>query len=204
MAQESTTIREAAGPASSRAPRQRRRQWIVDRPGQLPAIFATGGLLVALVLVQAGSHWILGEGRSGAEQSSAELGQLALWFNFGYFIFLLFAMVGVVVVITHRYAGPARVIEHALDAFRAGEYAPRLALRERDQLKGLAAAASRLGQHLRKQELARNVAATQLEARLRNGDLQGALASALALREATAPIEALDAPATAPTQEPAR
>ena len=54
--------------------------------------------------------------------------------------------------ITHSVAGPALVIERALDAMREGRFDSRLTLRDRDALKSLAAAAQRLCDHLQQQQ----------------------------------------------------
>ena len=54
--------------------------------------------------------------------------------------------------ITHSVAGPASVIERALDAMREGRFDSRLQLRDRDALKSLAAAAQRLSDHLQQQQ----------------------------------------------------
>ncbi|HEX5138074.1 MAG TPA: hypothetical protein VFY93_13945, partial [Planctomycetota bacterium] len=106
------------------------------------------------------------------------------------YLLLAAALLGVVaLLITHRIAGPAFVVERALRGMTRGDHSARLELRRRDYLKPLAAAVEEL-----RAELARRAAACdELKAALDRGDLDAARAAA---------ARVAPAPATAPAREP--
>lgn len=131
--------------------RNRRRKYVVNRDLQvmvtlhLTAVMVGMGALyvVALSLLPAPDM---------SELSPEQLRSFMLKAGVLYFA-LATAIVGMLaIIVTHRIAGPAFVIERALLALRQGDYTARLSLRRRDHLKGLAALVAGLRNDLRVRE----------------------------------------------------
>jgi len=150
--------------------KHRRRIYMVDRKLQL----AVAGQLL-LVLAGVAVLYVVGvlllSGGSGPESLSA--GEV-LRANLIYFL-LGAAILGVVaLLITHRIAGPAFVVERALRGMMRGDHTSRLELRKRDYLKPLAAVVEELRVELER----RAKACEELKAALDRGDLDAARAAA--------------------------
>ncbi len=86
-------------------------------------------------------------------------------------------------LVTHRYAGPALVMERAVDSMRRGEYDTRLSTRAGDFHKDLTLKLRHLRDELREREDARTTLLTELEACLEQGDIAGGRARAEELRK---------------------
>lgn len=74
------------------------------------------------------------------------------------------------IILTHRFVGPAYVIEKAIVAMGRGDNASRLKLRKRDHLKSLAAEVEKLRARLQAEEAERAEALADLERCLVEGD----------------------------------
>ncbi len=126
----------------------KRRQLIVDAKWQfhiwrLTAGAAIGAGVVYMLMGLGAVMWLPLETMSGSD-----IGLIALVMNLTFFG-LLAALMGVVCLrLTHAVAGPAMILQRAIDGLRAGEYHHRCELRENDYLKDLATAVGQLQTHL--------------------------------------------------------
>lgn len=176
--------------------RFKRKRYVVDRELQatltikvLATMAGVGLLYVAGLFVIPGQPAL--ESLSAAETRRLLLSSAAIYFA------LMTAIVGVVcLLLTHRVAGPAFVVQRALDAMRAGDYAQRVTLRRNDYLKGLAASVLHLAGHLHQKEAERAVIVKDLERCLQEGDLSAARELLTRLRPE--PSERVHLPAAAP------
>ena len=139
---------------------------MVDRKLQLAVAAQLLGVLAGVAALYAVGVLVL-SGGGGSEGLTA---RDVLRANVIYFA-LAAAILGVVaLLITHRIAGPAFVVERALRGMTKGDHTARLELRKRDYLKPLAAAVEEL-----RAELDRRARAfEELKAALGRGDLDAA------------------------------
>ena len=123
--------------SAAKPPRWKRRSYIVDRfqlaiTGQLLAVSAGLGLLYFLALA------ILPGEEAMASMEAIEARNAMLRANLIYFVLGAAVMGMVALVLTHRLAGPARVLRVAIAGMRHGDFDRRLRLRKRDYLQDLA------------------------------------------------------------------
>ena len=131
---------------------QRRQSFVVDKKWQ--GTVTTRLILsamVAVALVQLLAIHFLANGDM-MDMSSAEWGLAALLISGLQMVAIFVALWRSTMRITHSVAGPAWVIEQAVDAMREGKYDSRLTLRDGDYLESLAAAVKRLSDHLAAQQ----------------------------------------------------
>ncbi len=104
-------------------------------------------------------------------------------------------------LLTHRIAGPAFVLQRALGGIRKGLYDHRLGLRKRDYLKPLAAAVSSLCDDLKRLESERSQGLDDLAHCLEENDVEGAkeLIKKLRAAELSATVDDADADDSAAT-----
>ena len=153
--------------------RQARRAFIVDRPVQFSIIFSVWGAMVCTGVLVLAAWFLLPAEEAFETLSGAETREMVLKLT-GAFFGLIFSAAGIaIVIISHRVAGPARVIAHALRSFRHGDYLVRTKLRSKDYLQDVAAAAGELGDHLREEELWRSELVNELRELSEQGDLEG-------------------------------
>jgi HAMP domain-containing protein len=91
-----------------------------------------------------------------------------------YLGFAAVAMAAAAVFLTHRFVGPAWVIERAIRGMSAGEYDQRVSLRPRDHLQSLASAVTELRDELRAQDGRRRQLAREAVSLLDEDDRKGA------------------------------
>jgi methyl-accepting chemotaxis protein len=155
-----------------------RRTYVIDRKLQLSVAAHLLGALAGIAALYVVGVFLLAGGAGSEGLTAGEV----LRANLIYFV-LAAAILGVVVIlITHRIAGPALVIERAVRGMKTGDHSLRLELRKRDYLKPLAAAVAELREELDR----RAQAATELKAALDRGDLDAA--RGLAERVAPGPV----------------
>ena len=131
---------------------QRRQSFVVDKKWQ--GTVTTRLILsamVAVALVQLLAIHFLANGDL-MDMSSGEWGLAALLISGLQMVAIFVALWRSTMRITHSVAGPAWVIEQAVDAMREGKYDSRLTLRDGDYLESLAAAVKRLSDHLEAQQ----------------------------------------------------
>jgi HAMP domain-containing protein len=114
-----------------------------------------------------------------------------------YLAFATVAMAAAAVFLTHRFVGPARVIERAIREMSAGKYDQRVSLRPRDHLQSLASALMDLRDQLRERDERRRQLVRELASRLDEEDVKGArdllIQLALPVQRATPPGGETDA-----------
>ena len=134
---------------------EKRRSIMVDRKWQ--SSVATRLIIAAMLVVALTQIVMIVFLASGGEEMPEEASGdrwyfAALLTSALQLVLLVVTMWWSTIKITHSVAGPALVIERALDAMREGRFDSRLKLRSGDALTSLAAAAQRLGDHLQQQQ----------------------------------------------------
>lgn len=155
--------------SSIRLPRTQR---LLDVSLQLSIPLSMCGTLLFLTAVYVVSFAWFGGDVLG--EDSRGLQRLGLVVTGAYLLVSLAATFAVGVLVTHRIAGPIRVIRAALGGMRVGDFDRRLVLRRRDHLHPLAAEVSAFREELRSERAGRRAALDQLEAALARGDLDHA------------------------------
>lgn len=181
------------GPAN-RPGAKRRDTFIVDRELQFAFVFHFVGALALMAALYVAAVYLLPKGAVLEELTADETRVYLMRSNVVYFVLATALLCGLSVLLTHRVAGPARVIEHAVDGIREGDFSRRLTLRKRDYLKGLAAAVAQLSAHVRKREGERLAILRSIDRCLEENDLPAA-------REL---LHQLGLPEEAPEAEPAK
>jgi len=129
-----------------------RRILVVDKKWQTAV--ASRVILAAMVAVMfvqlVGIHFLTSE--EALEMTSTGWSLAAVLISGTQMIVLVAALWRTTIRITHAVAGPAYVIEKAIDNLREGKFDSRLTLRDGDYLKSLAAAVKRLTVHLEEQQ----------------------------------------------------
>jgi len=152
----------------------RRRGFVVDARWQLSVPFGIAALALGTGLLYfLGSYFLLAndplESLSGTQTA-----YVALAVNAFYFVMLAGLLLAVALRITHAVAGPAMVLERAIEALRNGRFDSRTSLRKGDYLKSLAAAIQRLSLDLEQQRTGREIAYQDLEQAIGRGDRERA------------------------------
>ena len=161
-----------------------RRKYLIDPSTQL----RFGFILMTVVMGGAAGLaglWVLGSSfvtESDPSIDPAASGRLVWWIDAAYFVFTLVAMLIIGIRFTHRFVGPALVLERALGAMCDGDLAPRLELRRRDKLVNVAQAAERLARKLRIEKGWLDRFASDLEEGAKRGDVEAVRAQAALLR----------------------
>jgi hypothetical protein len=116
----------------------RRRQYVIDGPMQYGA---AAQLLVGLGLIGllfgVGMFVFLGDGAMSGMNLTV-IREFLLMANAIYFVLAAVILAVLTLLLTHRFAGPAYVMDQAAKGMLKGDYGRRLALRKRDYMKGLA------------------------------------------------------------------
>lgn len=150
---------------------QARRNYIVDREFQLGVATAGATVVVVFGLLLAGAIFLLPndgflDGLRGDQVKSLLVGTHAAY----YLLVAGWIVVGMILV-THRVAGPAMVLQRAVEAFKDGNYDARLNLRKRDYLKTLARSMGDLGAELERRDEAHERLRAAAIAAVESGDL---------------------------------
>ena len=134
---------------------EKRRSIMVDRKWQSSVatrLIVSAMFVVALTQILMIVFLATG-GQDSAEETSVEQWYVAALLTSALqLVLLVVTMWWSTIKITHSVAGPALVIERALEAMREGRFESRLKLRNGDALKSLADAAQRLCDHLQQQQ----------------------------------------------------
>lgn len=151
----------------------RRRKILVDPKLQLAVASHVAGVVVAVGAIYVGALLILPE-QDYKPVPGREVRDLLIRMNLMYAGLAAFLMVALALVLTHRIAGPMRVLEAALRGIREGDYGRRMTLRKRDYLHTLAAEVQALAKHVEEGERERAATLRVLESCLRENDVDGA------------------------------
>ena len=163
---------EGATPAATT--KHRRKRFMVDWRHQLAVTAQLLGVLFGVGLLYAIGLLVLPDQDAMAELASDEARQVFLRANAIYFA-LGAAILGVVsIMLTHRVAGPAFVLERAVQGMRKGDFSQRLSLRRRDYLKELASAIESFRDEIVAKDAEQRRCATDLLHCIDEKDLDGA------------------------------
>jgi len=146
------------------AQRRRVRNWVVDGPWQISITLGLATLLILAAVLYGVSGLLAADLQSPWATAAQLLGIVGC----------VAALMVVVLRFTHRVSGPARVIEQALKDLRRGKLDPRLNLRERDYLQGIAHSLTRLAGQMRRERRRRWMLFHWLGECLENGDVESA------------------------------
>lgn len=160
-------------PSESR-PHFKREWYFVDAGVQLRLVLPLLAVLVVVALAYAAAIYLLPGPDAIETMTAEETRRLFLRANGVYFAVAVGALGAVAVFLSHRVAGPARVIERAVRGLRDGDYDDRLALRRGDSLKSLATAVRELRDQLREREEQRRKLGREIAARLDANDVRTA------------------------------
>ena len=130
---------------------KRRSFWVDEKWQSSIASHLIVSAMFVVALTQVIMIWVLSSGESPDEMSSGEWRLAAMVTSALQLVLLVGAMWRTAIRITHSVAGPACVIERAVDAMCEGRFDSRLTLRKGDALKSLAAAVKRLSDRLQQQ-----------------------------------------------------
>lgn len=163
---------------------QRRRQYIVDRSFQLKytLLIAFVGGAISLIF----TSWVWEAHRTNTEMLQidamlrsqvAATDQRLVWLYVGVTLLMMGALGLLGVLITHRVAGPAFVMERYLQVVADGAYPNLRPLRKRDELKGFFESLERAVESLKARDLSE---AERLEGAITTLEKAGANAEAVA------------------------
>jgi len=128
--------------------KKRRRSIVIDSSMQWSAALTVGGVIAATLVLMSITRAVLSS--SDAGDISGEKAAHLAWIWNGVFVgFVLAAVMTFVLVLTHRVAGPARVLQRAIEGFCASDFERRASVRRGDYLRSLSASVVRLGRKMR-------------------------------------------------------
>ncbi len=140
----------------------RRRNFIVDKPLQYSIMFTALAAFVLVSLVFIGGHFALPTEEVFDAFTGEQTRRMILTLNTSFFA-LTFVTLGIILVIlSHRVAGPAMVFDKAMRGMLKGKFKERTKIREKDYLQGLSDVLGELQDHMkvdheRRHEFLRNL-----------------------------------------------
>jgi len=152
----------------------KRRITIVDKKLQfslaltLTAVMAGNAVLYALAI------YVLPSTGALERMNAEETRTFFLGTNMVYFALATMILFTVALVLSHRVAGPAFVIERAIRGTITGDFSHRLSLRKRDHLQPLAATVRKWRDHLESTQAEQRRCFADLERCLAEGDMDAA------------------------------
>ena len=130
----------------------RRLSYLVNNRMQLTMAFYMLAVMVGVAGLYLAALFLL-PGQGTIEQLNAqETREVMLRANLIYFVLAACILFTVIILVSHRVAGPAFVVERALKGINAGDLEQRLSLRKRDYLKSMANEVNTLAQSLRERQ----------------------------------------------------
>lgn len=150
------------------------RRYLLDRSSQIPVVLYIVGTVAGIGLLYAFAVFVLLGSEAMADKSIAENRYLMLTVHAAYSIVggaILFVLV---LLLTHRFTGPAFVMRRAIKCMRKGDYSERLKLRPRDYHKELAQQLALLQKELAVREHAQAELLRDIAQALEEGDLERA------------------------------
>ena len=176
--------------------RYRRKNYLPDRQWQLSVIRNIAGAALMAGLAYLLTIYLIPTTGILGKFDSRQIGMVAVAVNALYFLALLAAVVLVTIRVTQSVAGPAMVLERAIEGMCEGNFAERLSLRDGDYLKDLAASLEKLSKQLQQQDSERNRTGHELIQALATGELERArnLAKGMFGKNAKKKDEAKDLP----------
>ncbi len=151
--------------------RRKRERYLVDAQLQWALALPLLAILVVIALAHTAAIYLFAGDSALRAMTTEEGRRLFLGANIIYYALATAALGSVTIFLTHRIAGPARIIERAVRGLQRGDYEERLALRPRDDLKPLATAVTELRNHLRERDDRRRYLLQEVASRLEENDL---------------------------------
>ncbi|MCZ6464192.1 MAG: hypothetical protein O7A09_07620 [Proteobacteria bacterium] len=152
----------------------RRWRYLVDPGLQLTLALQMAAVLLVVAAAYALAVYGLFDEASLQALTAEETRSLFMRANLLYGGQALIFVIAVAVLLLHRIAGPAQLVERAVRGMLDGEYDHRLALRPRDGLKPLASAVAELRAHLCEREERREALLKELADHLAADDVAAA------------------------------
>jgi hypothetical protein len=146
------------------------RRYLLDRPSQMTVTIHLLCVLAGIGLLYAVAVYALLGSELLSGWTAAELRRVLLGVHTAYFVVGGTVLALVALLLTHRYAGPAFVMQRAVQAMREGDYTSRLELRRHDFHKPLATELALLRDELAAREEGRAKLLGELEQSLDAGD----------------------------------
>ena len=150
-------------------PRYVNRRYLLDRPSQISVTVHLLSVLAGIGLLYAVAVYVLLPSDLLDRKSMMQLRKILLGVHTAYFVVGGAILAVMALLLTHRYAGPAFVMQRAVQAMRQGDYSSRLNLRLRDFHKPLAKELALLRDELAAKEAARSELLRELERALDAG-----------------------------------
>lgn len=122
----------------------RRRRYLIDGASQLRIAFHILGVVLLIGVLDAVAVYVVSDPSVQGMQSLVDTRLLLLGVHAACLLLGGAFLFWIVVKETHRYAGPAFVMQRALEGMRKGDYGQRLSLRTTDYHNDLAAALDEL------------------------------------------------------------
>ncbi len=175
----------------------KRQRYLIEARTQLAVALPLLAIPLVVALAYALAVYVLPGEAALSALTPEEARNISFRASVVYLGFGAVAMAAAAVFLTHRFVGPAWVIERAIRGMSAGEYDQRVSLRPRDHLQSLASALMDLRDQLREQDERRRQLVRELASRLDEEDVKGArdllIQLALPVRRATPPGGETDA-----------
>jgi len=152
----------------------RRKTYIVDKPYQYGMIFTLLGAMMVTAFLIVSSYFVLPAAEIFEQLSGEQIRDIILKLNGSFFGITLTVAGMIMLLLSHRVAGPAMVLKRAVRGFLRHDYSERTKLRKKDYLQDLSALLSELGQHLELQDSARQDFVAAMQSSLDQQDLEGA------------------------------
>jgi len=166
----------------------RRRTRIVDTKLQVSMAVALTGVMAGVAALYALGLYVLPSTGAMEAMNAEETRVFFLGTNLVYFAFATMVLFTVALMLTHRVAGPALVIERAIRGTMNQEFEHRLTLRKRDHLQPLAKTITEWRDQLKGTMAEQRRVAADLKNCIAEGDLEAA-EELLAQLNATIPPE---------------
>ncbi len=169
--------------SDSSKPKYRRRKYLVDPKLQLAVAFHLLGMVLGVGVIYFAATFIIPDAKQLALLPPEDVREMLLRSNL-MFLSLSAGMVFMLaILLTHRIAGPMRVIEHAVQGMRQGDFRRRLTLRKRDYMKSLAAEVAAFRAHIEGQANEQRQVLEDLDRCIQENDLPAARELVARLRD---------------------
>lgn len=167
----------------------RRRQLVVDKRLQFSIMFTVVGGIATICLIFLSVNFVLPQQEALEALGGEGVHTLIVRLIVGFFLSSALTLGSLLLIVSHRVAGPAMVFERALRAFSRGSYDARVKTRRRDYLKNVSDAMQDLKDQLIQDRAHRASCLDQLQAAMesRDEEVAGRLLSELRLMDHAAP-----------------
>ena len=152
----------------------KRRITIVDKKLQFSLAITLTSVMTGMAGLYALAIYVLPSTGALERMNAQETRTFFLGINMVYFALATMILFTVALLLTHRIAGPAMVIERAVRSALQGDFSQRLSLRKRDHLRELADTISNWRDHLQSSESEQRRCIADLERCMAESDMDAA------------------------------